>query len=326
MILVLTEDKDTSANKTIEWFCSLQIPHFRINLDNANMLEALEISKDGTTFQLKYAGQQVEFNEITAVWFRRGYFHFGIHRKIFEQIEDEKTRTTIKNHIREECTTLTDFLYYKLGQLKSVNHPNAYNMNKLIALELAQKAGFDIPSSGVFDHKNKVQRFEKAHGALISKNIQDVISLKVGNFQFGHYTVPIEDLQPLSESFFYSFFQEKIDKKYELRIFVWENEIYAGAIFSQASDSTQNDSRLNNDFDNPPRIVPYQVHDDLRNKILRFMEYSALESGSIDIIVTHDLRFIFLEVNPVGQYDYINVLCNYQIDKKIAESFKYKLS
>lgn len=36
------------------------------------------------------------------------------------------------------------------------------------------------------------------------------------------------------------------------------------------------------------------------------------------MIVTPDDEYVFLEVNPVGQYDYVGKRCNYQLDKEIA--------
>jgi hypothetical protein len=42
-----------------------------------------------------------------------------------------------------------------------------------------------------------------------------------------------------------------------------------------------------------------------------------LQTGSLDFIVDKDGNFIFLEVNPCGQYDIFNS-CNFQPDRWIA--------
>jgi D-alanine-D-alanine ligase-like ATP-grasp enzyme len=44
-----------------------------------------------------------------------------------------------------------------------------------------------------------------------------------------------------------------------------------------------------------------------------------LNCGSIDMIVTPKNEYVFLEVNPVGQFGMVSYPCNYNLEKKIAE-------
>jgi D-alanine-D-alanine ligase-like ATP-grasp enzyme len=48
------------------------------------------------------------------------------------------------------------------------------------------------------------------------------------------------------------------------------------------------------------------------------MQKLKLNTGSIDMIYTNDSKFIFLEVNPVGQFGMVSKPCNYNLEKKIA--------
>ena len=50
------------------------------------------------------------------------------------------------------------------------------------------------------------------------------------------------------------------------------------------------------------------------------MKALKLESGSIDIIVDEQDDYYFLEVNPVGQFHFVSHICNYYIEKEIAQS------
>ena len=49
------------------------------------------------------------------------------------------------------------------------------------------------------------------------------------------------------------------------------------------------------------------------------MKYVNLNTGSIDMIVTKENEYIFLEVNPVGQFGMVSQPCNYYLEKKITE-------
>ena len=61
--------------------------------------------------------------------------------------------------------------------------------------------------------------------------------------------------------------------------------------------------------------------EELKDKLTEFMEVSNLDTGSIDLIVTPNNEYIFLEVNPVGQFEWLSTNCNYYIEKHIANYF-----
>jgi glutathione synthase/RimK-type ligase-like ATP-grasp enzyme len=76
---------------------------------------------------------------------------------------------------------------------------------------------------------------------------------------------------------------------------------------------------LNYNFEKPNRTVPYKLSSELMEKLTLLMNDLHMESGSIDIVVTKDKRFVFLEVNPVGQFAQVTGPCNYNLYKVIAE-------
>ena len=89
------------------------------------------------------------------------------------------------------------------------------------------------------------------------------------------------------------------------------------AIFSQQKESTSIDFR-NYDVKNPNRYVPFSIPKSIESKLKLFMKKLDLKTGSIDLIVTPNDEYVFLEVNPVGQFDFVSVNCNYYIEKEIA--------
>jgi hypothetical protein len=44
-----------------------------------------------------------------------------------------------------------------------------------------------------------------------------------------------------------------------------------------------------------------------------------LNTGSIDLICTKSGEYVFLEVNPVGQFSMVSFPCNYYLEEKIAD-------
>lgn len=117
---------------------------------------------------------------------------------------------------------------------------------------------------------------------------------------------------------FPSLLQQNIDKKYELRIFYLNEKCYSMAIFSQNDEQTKVDFR-NYNWDKPNRNVPYTLPNKIKNKLIIFMNSMGLKTGSIDLIVTPKDDYIFLEVNPVGQYGMVSIPCSYNLDYEIAK-------
>jgi glutathione synthase/RimK-type ligase-like ATP-grasp enzyme len=89
------------------------------------------------------------------------------------------------------------------------------------------------------------------------------------------------------------------------------------AIFSQDDPQTKVDFRKYNTR-KPNRVCPYKLPNELGSKINSFMNRSGLETGSLDFVYTSDNKYIFLEVNPVGQFGMVSGPCNYYLEKKIA--------
>jgi glutathione synthase/RimK-type ligase-like ATP-grasp enzyme len=54
-------------------------------------------------------------------------------------------------------------------------------------------------------------------------------------------------------------------------------------------------------------------------KLLQFMEHFGLNYGAIDIIVTVDGRYVFLEVNPVGEFFWLELYAGLPISNAIAD-------
>ena len=93
---------------------------------------------------------------------------------------------------------------------------------------------------------------------------------------------------------------------------------FAGAMFTQANPKTRVDFR-NYDDEKPTRIIPFELPNYIREKLLSLTAKIGLDTGSIDMIYSTDCDYYFLEINPVGQFGMVSYPCNYHIEKQIAE-------
>jgi glutathione synthase/RimK-type ligase-like ATP-grasp enzyme len=68
----------------------------------------------------------------------------------------------------------------------------------------------------------------------------------------------------------------------------------------------------------PNRCVPYSLPKSVEKSIIEFMTKIQIECGSLDIIYSSQEKYVFLEVNPIGKFQWLSKNCNYDIEKQIA--------
>jgi glutathione synthase/RimK-type ligase-like ATP-grasp enzyme len=97
-------------------------------------------------------------------------------------------------------------------------------------------------------------------------------------------------------------FQAYVDKCFEVRVTVIGEAIFAAAIYSQHSDYAKIDFRKRYaDL----RYATHQLPDTISAKILKLMKHFGLVYGALDLIVTSEGDYQFLEINASGQFGWI---------------------
>jgi glutathione synthase/RimK-type ligase-like ATP-grasp enzyme len=62
----------------------------------------------------------------------------------------------------------------------------------------------------------------------------------------------------------------------------------------------------------------YTLPSEIEAKIERLMRKLNMNSGSIDFIRSKTGEYFFLEINPIGQFDFLEILGNYNISETIS--------
>jgi glutathione synthase/RimK-type ligase-like ATP-grasp enzyme len=322
-VLILREQRDESARKVILWLQRLNVHFLDISGDETiDIIDDIEIDNDGVKIWFCHKGERYNLCNFKVLWFRRAHFMFNLPKLNLKDVKNQKVIPVIQKHLDEELLTLNTFIYDHLKNITIVvNDPLVYNFNKLIGLVNARKAGLKIPDTLITKRRSNVVAFQEDRVSLVTKNIQDVFSFhdEIDKISWNQST-KVVDTDQMPNQFFYSLFQNNLRKQYEIRCFVFMNTIFCIAMFTQKSDKSQNDSRLL-DERKMMRIVPYKLPSEIESSIRRFMNFCRLNSGSIDLVYD-GIDFIFLEVNPVGQFDYVSGYGNYHIEKFIAQEFK----
>jgi ATP-GRASP peptide maturase of grasp-with-spasm system len=190
----------------------------------------------------------------------------------------------------------------------------------MLQLRFAEQVGLEVPPYLLSGERGAVLAFQEKHRDIITKVIDAPIFFLSEETSLPTYTTKVEreHILNLPENFSPSIFQKMIPKKCEIRSFYMDDTFYSMAIFSQTDDQTKVDFRKYN-WKKPNRNVPFQLPESVQDQLRALMRKLDMHSGSFDIILTPEGAYVFLEVNPVGQFGMVSIPCNYYLEKKIAE-------
>ncbi len=322
-VLVISQKDEQSTDKVLQYLLYNRVKFVRINEDDVVQNTSVVFDdKDG--FRLSINNLSITDDCISSVWYRRGKINFlkGLPYKLSNE-EYHVYQHYYHNSYKKEVDDLLQYIYLKLKDKEHINMFYDNFISKMVQLKLATKNGLKIPRTIVSDSlKEVIEFFEKSE--IISKSIRWNIfsfSSNGNNYEAGMETSSLVDKEDLldlinnnANKIQLSLFQEYIDKKFELRVFFLKGKFFPMAIFSQQDEATKIDWRSGSN-----RVSSFKLPVSLELKINAFMQDVNLNSGSLDFIYTPEREFVFLEVNPVGQFDWLSTHCNYFIEKHIAD-------
>ncbi|WP_010178892.1 grasp-with-spasm system ATP-grasp peptide maturase [Aquimarina agarilytica] len=315
MILIISESDDGSTSDVIKWLKYYKIPFERINENQSIRLDSITISSNEIELILDLNnGRKIFLSKVTSLWYRRGQFTF------IEDIALKKTKLPkdLLYTSKSELIKVKQFIHLYLKNKRTINNFDNNKINKLHILNTALKFDIAIPETLITSEKKKLMCFFLKHKNIITKPIYESPYIdKLPPFNIYTSEIKEKEIEQLPPSFFMSLFQKKIDKKYEVRIFYLDKAFYSMAIFSQGDRQTSIDFRRYKG-NKPNRKTPYKLPKKIEKKLIKFMDSIDLNCGSIDMIVNKNGEHIFLEVNPVGQFNMVSYPCNYNLEKIIA--------
>lgn len=317
MILILSDEQEPTTEMIIDWLIYFEKDFVRISQND--VLHVKKIYQTGEGFEAIFSYEkfniyrEIDTQNITSYWYRRSQLELNFTDL---DIDNKDVKKILLEYNYSEYKSLVRILYDILNRKKHINRYDDNFISKIGLLESAKTVGLKTPETLICSDKNDLVNFyNRFQGNIITKPIGDPTSIFYAGFHCYTTKVNIDDIP---DTFAPTLFQEMLHKKIELRIFYFNEMFYGSAIFSQADSQTQLDFK-NYNHKKPNRVVPYKITGTLKGNLKKLMELNNLNSGSIDVVLTDDYEYVFLEVNPVGQFEQVSLPCNYNLFKKIAE-------
>jgi ATP-GRASP peptide maturase of grasp-with-spasm system len=311
-IIIFSENGDATTTDVMLWIMSLGKNVIRINRDD-DYFHIYSISENEVRLQTSYGQYILQKDDV--FWFRRAgkYSVFQTHERNIDKINAKSFNFVENQNIWDTL------IYWILKNGNCLDNSFCADVNKIAVLEIASELGLLVPKWIVAGTQEEVRKFANGKDKVAVKNFTTLLYTK-GKKSIKQLTgcIDKETIEHIPPIFMPMIFQQYIEKKYELRCFLFNGKLYSMAIFSQQDKQTEIDFRnYNNDW--PNRCIPYSMHGKYEAKLVRLAKRLSLDTGSFDILVDNNDNFYFLEVNPVGQFGMVSYPCNYNLEKMIAE-------
>lgn len=288
----------------------------RLDTDRFNDTIRFEYSSsNGKPEVLVHTGETtIHSEQIEAVWYR----------KLWDLHTPAELAPEYHSIFFQEYHSMRNLFFHALEHLPWMNpmrQDHFVGNDKLLQLTTAQACGITIPQTLFTNDAAKVSVFfhEVCQGEMIAK-LHGTLSRSMNGDQPSLPTTRIEasDLDELDTLIYCPMiFQRLIPKAYELRVIYIDGVYYAGKINAQHSVKGAVDWRFANDVQ--LSWEPYTLPEAVCAQLTALMHQLKLVFGAMDIICDVHGNYVFLEVNPQGEWGMLQRDLGYPIAETIAE-------
>lgn len=297
-IIIITN----SIDKTVDYIMKKhkkKAIFFRLDVDN---IDEYDISIDNELIIVRnlVTGNSITSNKIHGMYYRKitlpsleeysGIYHPLMKSEIITMIRGIAELVGFKALTRPSILTHAD--------------------NKIVQLFFAEKLGFLVPKSLITNYPPNANSFITMKEKSIIKPIScGKVPIKNGLEIIQTNIVKNEYINDLEKS--PSYFQKFIQKQYELRITVVDQEFFPVRIDSK----DQVDWRK---LENEVKYTSVEISSTLKQMMLRMMEKLKIKFAAFDFIVDTDNNLFFLELNANGQWQWLEEILNLSISTSIV--------
>lgn len=326
-ILIVTCEFDPHADVLVNLLSSQGHQPVRLHTADIPSHIAIDIHfhRNGQEYILLTSRGPINLNDVRSVWWRRPAKpmlpeHLNEDEKVFARLELQTT-------LQGMWDSLDCYWMSKPANIHRATH-------KTDQLKRATDLGFDIPQTLITTDPESVQAFyDSCDGNIVYKVLSDPTLGFAGRadelmarcrVDQGPGKEPIIDWSRVKAKITYTTrvepahlqmldsiryapcqFQEYIPKEYELRVTIIGNELFTAEIHSQNHAATQLDWRH---YEAAIPYKPGKLPSKVEEACMALVKGYGLNYGAIDLILTPDGRYVFLEINPNGQWLWVEEL------------------
>lgn len=320
-VLILSSIKDVETDVVGIELLRRGIDYLRLNIEDIlySFSASYSITPDSEPlFRIKIGSSVINVSDISVVWLRN--FDFALKSYDSRQLNS----TFIFQQWNVALQTLYGLLKCAwINSLESMNYSNS-RVNQLLS---ARNVGFNIPSTLITNNPNEAFEFyNKCNGNMVVKALHHHDVETNGKV----YSIYTHILKPNDLSKFKDLvhapciLQERILKSSELRVTVVDDRVFASKITLESGD--RDGDVLHHYSMSQLNKKPIDLQKEFQSRCIQFLRSLGLKYGAIDFIEGINERFYFLEVNPTGDWVWIERQTKLPITKALADLIEYTMT
>lgn len=309
-VLLFTNKDDVTTDLIVQELKRQKIDFYRFNTEelSKSVEIVLDLNKDLFLLIDKLDNKEYHLLDFTDIYYRRP--ELPIYNDV-DLTEGERSFLQIEIYYTLEG------VYRLLSKKHWFNNVFAIRNaeNKIYQLLLAKEVGLTIPSSLISNHYDSVKRF-LGHGKHIIKPVHNARIMDEKQPQIVYTSEITQAIKKEEAEFNINYLQKKIEKRCDVRATFINKKCFAVTIDSQQLEDTCIDWRKGEHI---LQHTPIELPLDIQSKCLRLMRRLNLDYGAIDFVLDKQGNYVFLEINPNGQWAWIEHLTGLPISKEIVK-------
>lgn len=310
-ILLITNKSDITTDFVVKQLTINGVAFYRLNTEDILTKVFLSFDFYKNEFHLLDNDSEIiiDLLQIKTVYYRR---------PLLPKINNENLTKGEEYFIQSEIINYLEGLYKILKNAFWIS--SVYSIreaeSKIYQLQIAKELGFTIPRSLLTNDKDCALHF--------TKNIECIVKpIKTGYIQDEDqerliFTTLFKDYEQLDRiQFCPTYFQEFINKVADIRVTVIGEKVFAAKIHSQEHEETKIDWRKAEKL--KLRYEKINLTSELESLCIKLTKKLSLNFGAIDLVEDMKGDYYFLEINPNGQWAWIEKQLDYKISHEIAK-------
>lgn len=265
-------------------------------------------------FSLRIGREVLDLGQVGVIWLRR-------------PTDTHAPASCPDEGIRELVDVETSWLLrgmWALMHVPWVNHPDRGRIAsyKPLQLSIAAQVGLSVPRTYVGNDPDQVRNLASScPNGVVVKTLQHPFISNRNKLEKILYTSRVSNAEledDAAVSCCPSIWQEAIPKLTEIRVTVVGREVFGVEIDSQSGESGLPDWRMSATLEHRP----YDMPNTLKQQCTELTRRMKLHFGAIDLILTPQQEYVFLEINPFGQWAWLQENCDIPIAEAHCRLFR----
>lgn len=293
MLLILTSDKDLTADFLIVELINRHLPYFRLNAEELTAADfTFSLDEEGLRRQVSVGSRTLDLSEVTAVWYRR-----AIQPGMIAALPAAE-RHFVAGELRHLAMGLV--LNPNVNWVNPIDRVSVAEL-KLFQLQIARQLGFRVPRTLVSSDPIKLRIFaeENESGTICKPIFHGLFVDETASYSVYTRRVTPESIDAESVNNCPVLLQEEIPRSADVRATFIGSRCFVADIKGNGSIV---------DWRDPDLSVSYSessLHPDIDAMCRAMLEKLGLKYGAFDFMRTPDGDLVFLEINPTGEWAWL---------------------